>query len=457
MVQTPTRRTTWAGSVLPGESPAVGPSLWFEKRMRPRLIDAFVAAGRGLAATALAVAGIPLFALMVVCLALVPAGIGLVLFPGALGAVRLLAGEQRRLAHDWFGVAIAVPYRVSDEPAGRTSLRRTLGRSLGDPATWRELAWLPLGAVAGILLGVLPAVLLVYGLEGLTVGMPLSLAVDGYGYGAFWPASGFLATAAVVPQALLMIWLAVRFGPAILATLGRFHALFLAPTRQAALNRRVRHLAQTREQTVDAQAAELRRIERDLHDGAQARLVALSMSLGLAAEVFEREPASARRLISEARVTSTQAQAELRSLVRGIHPPVLAERGLGGAVQALALTLPLPVDVDDRISGRADAPVESAVYFATAEALANVVKHSRATETSVELHHDGDRFSVVVRDNGIGGADPASGTGLAGVDRRLAAFDGTLTVVSPAAGPTVVRIDVPCALREPRKLSQLEF
>jgi signal transduction histidine kinase len=212
----------------------------------------------------------------------------------------------------------------------------------------------------------------------------------------------------------------------------------------------VSRLTESRTQAVDASAAELRRIERDLHDGAQARLAALGMSIGLAEDLITDDPDQARALLAEARESSGQALAELRDLVRGIYPPVLAERGLDGAVRALALTLPLPVDVGVELPGRAGAPVESAAYFAVAESLANVVKHAGARRAWVRLQHTRDRLLMTVGDDGAGGADPGSGSGLRGIERRLAAFDGTITVTSPAAGPTVVTMELPCELSSAR-------
>jgi signal transduction histidine kinase len=197
---------------------------------------------------------------------------------------------------------------------------------------------------------------------------------------------------------------------------------------------------------VDTQAAELRRIERDLHDGAQARLAALSMNLGLAETLVERDPATAQQLLTEARESASHALTELRDLVRGIHPPVLADRGLDGAVRALAMACPLRVDVQIELPGRPPAPVESAAYFAIAEALANLVKHSAATTAWIQISYEHSRLHVLVGDDGIGGAEVTEGGGLHGVQRRLAVFDGTLTVVSPGGGPTTVVLDVPCEL-----------
>jgi len=225
---------------------------------------------------------------------------------------------------------------------------------------------------------------------------------------------------------------------------------FLATSRTERLQQRVQVLTETRAEAVDSAAAELRRLERDLHDGPQARLVALSMSLGLAEQMFAEDPAAARRLINDARTTTSAAIGDLRSVVRGIHPPVLADRGLTGAVQALALDMAVPVTVVADLDGRPPAPVESAVYFAVAECLANVGKHARAEAVTISLSHDEGRVRVRVHDDGVGGADPGAGTGMLGVRRRLAAFDGTMSVTSPTGGPTEVTLEVPCDLSSPR-------
>jgi signal transduction histidine kinase len=215
---------------------------------------------------------------------------------------------------------------------------------------------------------------------------------------------------------------------------------------------RVQQLTESRAETVDTQAAELRRIERDLHDGAQARLVALGMSLAMAEDELDRDPAGARALLAEARGASSAALEELRDLVRGIHPPVLADRGLIGAAQALALAAPLQVTVSAEVPDDLPAPVESAAYFVVAEALTNVVKHAGARHAEVTLTQAEDRLTIVVRDDGSGGADPALGTGLRGIARRLSAFDGTLTVSSPAGGPTALVMVLPCASSSPKIL-----
>ena len=205
-------------------------------------------------------------------------------------------------------------------------------------------------------------------------------------------------------------------------------------------------LTQTRHDAVDTAAAELRRIERDLHDGAQARLVALGMSLRAAERMFASNPAAALALVSEARETSSRALTDLRDLVRGIYPPVLADRGLADAVRALVLDTPLHTQVDIDLPGEVEMPVGAAVYFAVAEALANAVRHSGARTVRIYLRHAAGTLRAQVTDDGAGGADPAQGTGLAGVERRLATFDGILALSGPPGGPTIVAIEVPCAL-----------
>jgi signal transduction histidine kinase len=223
----------------------------------------------------------------------------------------------------------------------------------------------------------------------------------------------------------------------------RLSAWLLAPSEGARLRAELERVAESRAETVDARAAELRRIERDLHDGAQARLVALTMSLGLAEQQVDRDPATARQLIAEARGSAGIALTELRSLVRGIHPPVLTERGLGGAVAALALASAVPVEVEVALDQRLAGPLESAMYFVIAEALANVGRHSDATWAFVRVWREERRLRLLVRDDGQGGADPARGSGLRGIQQRLAAFDGVLTVDSPPGGPTELFAELP--------------
>jgi signal transduction histidine kinase len=223
-----------------------------------------------------------------------------------------------------------------------------------------------------------------------------------------------------------------------------------ARARRNGLTAQVERLSRTRAEAVDSAAAELRRLERDLHDGAQARLVALGINLRTAEKMIESSPAAAAALVADCRNTATLALSELRDLVRGIYPPVLADRGLGDAIRALALDCPVLTVTDIQLAGRPPAPVESAVYFAVAEALSNAAKHAEAKTILIRATHANGMLRVQVDDDGVGGADPASGTGLAGIERRLAAFDGILALSSPLGGPTIVVIEVPCALSSPK-------
>ncbi|MFC8447519.1 sensor histidine kinase [Kitasatospora sp. NPDC057223] len=210
------------------------------------------------------------------------------------------------------------------------------------------------------------------------------------------------------------------------------------------LARRVRELTETRAEAVTSAAAELRRIERDLHDGAQGRLVAIGMNLRAAEKMITSSPQEAAALLVEARVASVAALEELRGLVRGIYPPMLADRGLGEAIRALALDLPLPCETEIDLSARLDAPLESACYFAVAEVVTNAVRHASAGSLRIRAGRTDGLLRIEVSDDGVGGADPAAGSGLAGVERRLAAFDGILAVSSPPGGPTIVVMEVPC-------------
>ena len=239
------------------------------------------------------------------------------------------------------------------------------------------------------------------------------------------------------------VWLVPR-------TIGAHSAL---AERNSELVGRVLRLTATRVDAVDTAAAELRRVERDLHDGAQARLVALGISLRAAERLILTNPYAAVALVAEARENSAQALAELRALVRGINPPVLAERGLGDAIRALALDCPVATTADIDLPGRAPEPVEAAAYFAVAEALANATKHADARSVHITAQHALGRLRIEVSDDGTGGADPADGTGLRGVERRLGTFDGVLAISSPLGGPTIVVIEVPCALSSPKTSS----
>jgi signal transduction histidine kinase len=260
-------------------------------------------------------------------------------------------------------------------------------------------------------------------------------------YGAV-PLDGGIARGFAGLEGVALVALGCLLAPRLLT----WTADFELAERAQALARRVDGLTRTRSDATETAVAELRRIERDLHDGAQARLVAVGMSLRAVEQLIGSNPEAARALVAEARETSSRALEDLRDLVRGIYPPVLADRGLAEAVRNLALDAAVDVDVDVALPGEPPMPVAAAVYFAVAEVLTNAARHAGAGTVHVGLEHAGGTLRATVADDGCGGADAAGGTGLLGVERRLATFDGILAVSSPAGGPTIVAIEVPCAL-----------
>jgi signal transduction histidine kinase len=379
---------------------------------------------------------------------------------------RALPSTARCLVAERGGAHLDPPYRpappLASQPAdgGYPPLwagwRARWRWLVSDPATWRDLIWLGVQPVVAVILLLPPIVLFAYGWWGLA--LPALESMTGLGalavpwYGSL-AGSNLLALAA----GLAAIVAGLTLLPRALRWHARWAALLLAPTGQTRLrierdqlSERVADLTESRSVVMDTQATEVRRIERDLHDGAQARLVAMGMTLGAVEALIDHDPVAAKKLLAQARDASGTALRELRDLVRGIHPPVLAERGLPDAIRALALDNPLTVDVQASMPGRAEAPVESAAYFAVAEALANATKHAHADRVWIDLRHEEGRLRISVLDDGRGGADAAHGSGLRGIERRLRTFDGMFTLSSPLGGPTMVAMELPCALSSPR-------
>lgn len=351
---------------------------------------------------------------------------------------KIFARAARRLAERWFGLALDARYRPvapvtrmstgfwwdgreyhkSEREARRNARSRV---RIHDPQVYWDGLWTLVAGVTVLPIAALPVLALVGA---------VTLSVT----------PGFL------PYAVALLVAALVAAPFAWRILRPLAVRFLGPIPTSRLGKRVRELEEIRADLTETQAAELERIERGLHDGAQARLVALGMSMQAAERMVDNNPDAAKALLVEARKSSVAALTELRSLVRGINPPILVERGLTDAVRALALDAAVEVSVEGSLPGRAERPVESAVYFAVAELLANVAKHAHASSVTVTLDHADRVLTATVTDDGTGGASASAGSGLAGLERRARAFGGTLTIDSPAGGPTRITVAVPCEL-----------
>jgi signal transduction histidine kinase len=353
--------------------------------------------------------------------------VGAGLLPETVLLIRRIAGAKRNMVAAWTGREIPEAYQPIEGP-----LRQRLRTAVRGPGTFGDLRWMVFHYVYGFL-GLLTAPLWLLGLP-----------VDGVRQG-------------LLGRSPLVLPLISRLADLDAA----WSTALLKPSPEALLAVRVEELTETRAGAIAAHGAELRRIERDLHDGTQARLVALSMRIGIAKRAYERDPETALRLLEDAQSQAEEALTELRHVVRGIHPPILTDRGLAGAVRALAASSGLDVTVvvdgleDGARSGsRAPAAVEAAAYFVVAESLTNAAKHSGSERAEVRLVRDRGGLSVRVADEGRGGAGGTSqafgsggaggGSGLLGMRRRVAALDGTLLMTSPVGGPTVIEVELPC-------------
>ena len=253
---------------------------------------------------------------------------------------------------------------------------------------------------------------------------------------ALWSALGCLVVVYLTPW---LVMASVRWDL-------KFATDLLGPSRAERLARRVTDLTESRAAVVDAADAERRRIERDLHDGAQQRLVSLAMNLGLARATLKDLPEDARTALAEAHEEAKEALGELRNLVRGLHPVVLEDRGLDAALSGIAARSPVPVRLAVDVPRRVPPTVEAVAYFMVSEALANVAKHAQASAARVDVWLDGALLRLSVADDGIGGADAARGSGLTGLAQRAASVDGRFEIVSPVGGPTTIMVELPCEL-----------
>lgn len=353
----------------------------------------------------------------------------------ARGASRLAAYERRRTGR-YLDTTIPGP---RGQPAAGDD---DIGTVLTSPDTRRDVSWLTLHATLGLLTGLVPVASLTGAVQNLVVAalwpyLPSAATTLDQPVGSWGGAGLALATAAGYALA------GVVLTPPLARWYARTSAARLAPPKPT-LVERLAEVTATRAAALEAHGTELRRIERSLHDGTQNRIVAVVMHLGMVERALRRDPESALPMILTAQDAATDALSELREVVRQIYPPVLTDRGLRGAVAALAAhsAIPCTLTADEELP-RAPAAVEAAAYFVVAEALTNAVKHSGAARITVSLHTDADRLTVEITDDGHGGADAARGSGVVGIQRRVAAFDGTTRLDSPPGGPTVLRADIP--------------
>jgi signal transduction histidine kinase len=366
-------------------------------------------------------------------------GLALISAPLALLSVRGAQAERRRIARS-LGYQVSSPYRRLPPGAKLARARAE------DPAAWRDLAYLlflvPVGATE--FASVVAAFVFLVG----TITLPAWLFIAFPEGASLWQEVQIDTLPEALIVAVVALPVSVLAGYLLITGLSQAHIALgralLGPSRRARLAERVEELTESRSRVIAATLAERRRIERDLHDGAQQRLVSLALELGMAREKMATDPVVARKLLEEAHGEAKRALAEIRDLVRGIHPAVLSDRGLDAAISALADRCPVPVEVDVELDGRPPEVAETTAYFVVAETLANVAKHSGASWARVAVWRvPEDRLVVEVADDGRGGADPEAGTGLAGLQDRLAALDGRLFVESPAGGPTRVRAELP--------------
>ncbi|MER5333558.1 histidine kinase [Micromonospora sp. NPDC002717] len=356
-----------------------------------------------------------------------------------------------RLARRWANWHRDRAGRLLGTPlAPRPALRTTGHRAWADPATPRDLLWLPVNAVTGVALGLL-TLLCVGNLLPAAVATPLWWAFAPEDRPRLFidiPVTGWATALTLGPlQIILLTALAYLAFPPIARAHARICLVVLSHSTAEQLAERVAVLTRTRADVLDAHGAELRRIERDLHDGTQARLVAIAMRLAVARQTLSDNPRNEQfleELLRDAHEGTEEAMTELREVIRTVYPPILADRGLTGALTAVTARCGVPTQLDTGNLEKVPAAVEAVVYFAVAEALTNVAKHSRATTAGVRVSRTADRLSVVITDNGTGGADDRLGTGLAGIRRRVLALDGTIDIDSPAGGPTRITMELPC-------------
>ncbi len=370
--------------------------------------------------------------------------IGLPILTLTFLAARWIARFERWRARAFLGVEIAEPVRrrVSGD-----SFLRKLVAPFGDRTTWKEVFYLwlvePTLALVSFIVGVIA-----WSVPLWLLTLPIYVIAWPSAGPELWTGTRIDTAREAFPAALLGLVL-LPLAPWVIKLLaaadGVFLRALLSPSKADALEDQVDTLRETQARSVDIAMADRRQIERDLHDGAQQRLLSLGMDLGMALEKFDDDPDTARALVGDAHQELQRAIAELRNLARGIHPAVLTDRGLDAALSSLAARSPVPVHLDVRLDRRPPASAEATAYFIVAEALTNAARHAGASRVDVRVQLADDTLRVEVQDDGAGGATAASGGGLAGLSDRASSVEGSLRVTSPRGGPTIVSAELPCA------------
>lgn len=402
----------------------------FAARRLRRAVDALEQILTGLATGVLAMLAL-VVVLAVTALCLV--GVGFWLIPVAMRILRAVANRERARLSGWYRPLPA---------AGRPPVE--VRAAVREPVVHRELGWLVLHATFGVAIGLVGLTLPLWVVQDLT--FPLwyrFVGPDGAPSVVFSEIHGLGGALLVALLGLGFLVLFVAASPAVARLQSWPGAALLRPLGDADLSRRVAELVTTRAGALDAHAAELRRIERSLHDGSQNRLVAANVLIGAARRALTRDPATAEELLEKAQTATEAALADLRSVVRGILPAVIDDRGLAEALTGLAAGSPVPCTVEVDLPLRCAAAAEATAYFIVAEAITNT-RHSGARSAQVSVRAAADGLRLQIADDGHGGADERGGSGIAGIRRRVEAHDGSLTLHSPAGGPTTVEVRLPC-------------
>jgi signal transduction histidine kinase len=399
---------------------------WFQPLTQPDTWRAAAYLATGLLTTSVwfLVVGVTVTVAAVAALTVV----GVLLLIPAFGVVAWCSGLERRRA-GMVGAPVA-PRRTADADG----LWRGVRVRVGDPTRWRQVGYQLTALFVAWTLALVAVV--AWGAVGYLVSLPL------WGW----------AVGLSLPAALVLAVLGIAASPVaarVVGGCGRLEAAYarwlLGPDRYAAMQSQVEHLTADRLQIIDAVAGERRRIERNLHDGVQARLVALGIDLGMAEAVLPDRPDRARDLVAAAREKNRASIAELREIGRGLHPAILGDRGLDAALSAVVAASPVPMRLTCSLDVTPPPAVEEAAYFIVSEAVSNILKHARARSGSVVVEADAHSLRITVHDDGLGGADATRGSGLAGIEARVRALDGALRIASPPGGPTVLAVELPLA------------